>query len=62
MPNRLLNGTSFLRPPNGAADKLRAAKAQAKRSAEASVSFIRWMGGRERRERKPDQRIYPPRR
>jgi len=29
------------RPSNGAADKLRA---------EASVSFIRWMGGRERSE------------
>jgi len=30
--------------PNGAADKLRAA--QAKRGPEASVGFVRWMGGR----------------
>ncbi len=46
--------------PNGAADKPRAAEARVQRSAEASVSFIRWMGGRERGERKPVQRIYPP--
>ena len=35
----LLTSAIAARPPNGAADKPRA---------EASVGFIRWMGGRER--------------